>query len=207
MLVVKTETCSSNSTIHFLTGKSKSPETTSRSVRSVCFCTQCGLRSVFAVHRTSEASQLHKPREGRFGNMARWGELTLLIHFQLCAVFENITLPRVDLVRKISLSLGRSLGEGKGYPTPVFWPAEFQGLCSPWDHKESDMTEQISLSLSCQTADYLWAGCRYFSSKGGKSRAGSPKLVYTFVCVHKAGCSTSTASPTGNVYTLTASIH
>ena len=32
-------------------------------------------------------------------------------------------------------------------PTPVFWPGEFRGLYSPWGHKESDMTEQISLSL------------------------------------------------------------
>ena len=32
-------------------------------------------------------------------------------------------------------------------PTPVFWPGEFHGLCSPWGGKESDMTEQLSLSL------------------------------------------------------------
>ena len=31
-------------------------------------------------------------------------------------------------------------------PTPVFWPGEFQGLYSPWGLKESDMTEQLSLS-------------------------------------------------------------
>ena len=30
--------------------------------------------------------------------------------------------------------------------TPVFWSGEFHGLCSPWGHKESDMTEQLSLS-------------------------------------------------------------
>ena len=29
-------------------------------------------------------------------------------------------------------------------PTPVFWPVEFHGLCSPWDHKELDTTEQLS---------------------------------------------------------------
>ena len=29
--------------------------------------------------------------------------------------------------------------------TPVFWPREFHGLYSPWDHKESDMTERLSL--------------------------------------------------------------
>ena len=33
-------------------------------------------------------------------------------------------------------------------PTPVFWPREFHGLYRPWGHKESDMTEQLSLSLS-----------------------------------------------------------
>ena len=32
-------------------------------------------------------------------------------------------------------------------PTPVFWPGEFHGLNSPWGRKESDMTEQVSLSL------------------------------------------------------------
>ena len=33
-------------------------------------------------------------------------------------------------------------------PTPVFGPGEFHGLYSPWGHKESDMTERLSLSLS-----------------------------------------------------------
>ena len=34
-------------------------------------------------------------------------------------------------------------------PTPVFWPGEFQGLYSPWDHKGLDTTERLSLiSLS-----------------------------------------------------------
>ena len=32
-------------------------------------------------------------------------------------------------------------------PTPVFWPGEFHGLCSPWGRKELDMTERLSLSL------------------------------------------------------------
>ena len=33
-------------------------------------------------------------------------------------------------------------------PIPVFWSGEFHGLCSPWNHKELDMTERLSLSLS-----------------------------------------------------------
>ena len=35
----------------------------------------------------------------------------------------------------------------EGLPTPVFWPGEFRGLYSSWGHKESDMTEQVSLAL------------------------------------------------------------
>ena len=31
-------------------------------------------------------------------------------------------------------------------PTPVFWPGEFHELYNAWDHKESEMTEQLSLS-------------------------------------------------------------
>ena len=42
--------------------------------------------------------------------------------------------------------LRRFPGEGKGY-TPVFWPGEFHGLYSSWGHKESDTTEQLSLSF------------------------------------------------------------
>ena len=41
-------------------------------------------------------------------------------------------------------------------PTPVFLPGEFYGQrslvgCSPWDHKESDMTEWLKLKLSSDT--------------------------------------------------------
>ena len=42
--------------------------------------------------------------------------------------------------------LGRSPGEGKWQPIPVFLPGESHGQrslagCSPWGHKESDTTE------------------------------------------------------------------
>ena len=45
--------------------------------------------------------------------------------------------------------LGRSTGEGNGYPLPVFLPGEFQGQSSSlavyslWGNKEPDMTEQL----------------------------------------------------------------
>ena len=32
--------------------------------------------------------------------------------------------------------------------TPVFWPEEFHGLCSPCGCKESNTTERLSLSLT-----------------------------------------------------------
>ena len=35
----------------------------------------------------------------------------------------------------------------KRFPTAVVWPGEFHGLYSPWSHKESGMTERISLSV------------------------------------------------------------
>ena len=40
--------------------------------------------------------------------------------------------------------LGRSPGEGNDLPTPVFWLREFNGLHSPWGHKELGMTERLS---------------------------------------------------------------
>ena len=52
------------------------------------------------------------------------------------------------------LGLGRSPGEGaSGLPSPIFFPGESLGQrslagCSPWGHKESGMTEQLTLTLS-----------------------------------------------------------
>ena len=45
----------------------------------------------------------------------------------------------------------RSLGwenplERERLPTPILWPGEFHGLYSPWGHKESYITERLSLS-------------------------------------------------------------
>ena len=40
-------------------------------------------------------------------------------------------------------------------PTPVFWPGEFHRLYSPWGHRELDMTEQLSLSLSINKINNL----------------------------------------------------
>ena len=42
-------------------------------------------------------------------------------------------------------ALERSPGEGKGYPLQFYGLEEFHGLYSPWDRKESDMTERLLL--------------------------------------------------------------
>ena len=44
-------------------------------------------------------------------------------------------------LRSIS-GLGRSPGEGKGYHSSIM---TWDGLCSPWGRKESDMSERLSL--------------------------------------------------------------
>ena len=44
--------------------------------------------------------------------------------------------------------VGRIPWRRERLPIPVFWPGEFHGLYSPWDRKESDRTEQLSLSLT-----------------------------------------------------------
>ena len=41
--------------------------------------------------------------------------------------------------------LGRTPGEGKGYPLQYSGLEIFHGLYRPWGHKESDMTEPLSL--------------------------------------------------------------
>ena len=50
-------------------------------------------------------------------------------------------------------------------PTPVFWPGEFHGLCSPWGHKELNTTEwlsgnsnQNSINLEGWDGERRWEG-------------------------------------------------
>ena len=40
--------------------------------------------------------------------------------------------------------VGKTLWSSKWQHTPVFLPGKFHGRRSPWDHRESDMTEQLS---------------------------------------------------------------
>ena len=51
-------------------------------------------------------------------------------------------------------------------PTPVFWPGEFHGLYSPWGHKESDITERLSLLFTNERDLGSILGSRRSTEKG-----------------------------------------
>ena len=53
------------------------------------------------------------------------------------------------------------LEKGKATHSSIL-PGEFHGLYSPWDHKELDMTDRPSLSLSISNLGLPW----WLSSKG-----------------------------------------
>ena len=51
--------------------------------------------------------------------------------------------------------LGKILRRREKLPIPVFWPGEFHWPYSPWGRKESDLTEQHSLSYRIDWFDLL----------------------------------------------------
>ena len=66
-----------------------------------------------------------------------WASLVAQLVKNLPALWESWVQP---------LGWEDPLEKGKA-TTPVFWPEEFHGLYSPWGHKESDMTERLSLYI------------------------------------------------------------
>ena len=90
--------------------------------------------------------------------------------------------------------LGRTPGEGKGYlPTPVFWPREFHGLYSPWDRKEADTTEWLSLSGNLMQFIYF-SGCN--NPFEGQMSNFIPLLVYNSMSLW----TTTSFFPSGHHY-------
>ena len=55
----------------------------------------------------------------------------------------------------LSMGWEDPLEKGKAIPTLVLWPGEFHGLYSSRGHKESEMTEQLSLFLFSSFLSYL----------------------------------------------------
>ena len=82
-------------------------------------------------------SQARTLAGGVGGHETLWSSL-------VAQLVKNLPVMQVDL--GMIPGLGRSPGEGNGYPLQHFWPGEFHVLYSPWRRKESDMTEGLSLS-------------------------------------------------------------
>ena len=53
--------------------------------------------------------------------------------------------------------VGKIPWKRESLPTLVFWPGEFRRLYSPWDHKESDTTERLLLSLLEEYLQNVWS--------------------------------------------------
>ena len=62
-----------------------------------------------------------------------------------------------------SLGWEETLEKGKA-TTPVFWPGEFHGLNSPGGHKESDVTEQLSLLCYIRILQYIFQSGKYYKT-------------------------------------------
>ena len=50
--------------------------------------------------------------------------------------------------KAFNLWVGKIPWRRERLPSPVFWPGEFHGLYRPWDCKQSDTTERLSLSFT-----------------------------------------------------------
>ena len=60
------------------------------------------------------------------------------------------TVKRLSTMRETRVRswVGKIPWRKERLPTPVFWPGKFHELYSPWGRKESDTTEQLSLTHS-----------------------------------------------------------
>ena len=80
-------------------------------------------------------------------NMASYSKISALIYMFI--IEKHILATRASLVAQLVKNLpamwetwvGKIPWRRERLPTPVFWPGDFQGLYSPWGHKESDITE------------------------------------------------------------------
>ena len=84
----------------------------------------------------------------------------------------------------------KSSGEGNRLPTPLFWSWEFHGLYSLWGHKESDMTEQLSLS-GLGTDNGMWPTNR----GGAKTNARGAVWPKKRKGIHFCSCRCSRLNP------------
>ena len=72
-------------------------------------------------------------------------------------------------------------------PTPVFWPGEFHGLCSPWGRKELDMTERLFTFTFFQgKRTMLCTPDQAVMGTPGQPVAGTGKGRYSWVRKHRS---------------------
>ena len=84
--------------------------------------------------------------------MARWMELGERLGIP-CGKSDTVSRTREGdkALARICACIGKIPWRREWLPSPVFLPGEFHGQRSlvgyrPWDHKESDVTEQLSVS-------------------------------------------------------------
>ena len=80
--------------------------------------------------------------------MDTWQNLGHLHYLRASLVVQMVKNPPAVQETGFNPWVGKTPWRREQLPTPVFWPGKLHGLCSSWGHKESDRTEQLSLSLS-----------------------------------------------------------
>ena len=68
-------------------------------------------------------------------------------------------------------------------PTPGFWPREFHRLYSPWGHRESDVTEQLSLLGKQLRFHHYWTRSVKFGTCTQLNIIYQSKRKINFICV------------------------
>ena len=81
--------------------------------------------------------------------MSRFSLSILFDHIQFTLDFPCVSAGKESACNGGDLGLFPGLGRfpwrRERLPTPVFWPGEFHGLCSPWGRRESNTAEQLLL--------------------------------------------------------------
>ena len=128
--------------------------------RKICFFSSITQKSVFSLNQSSEPYRSYRSEPYRYrGRSLTAGPHFFTYHMDEMRVFPHSSVGKESAHNEGDLgsipALGRSPQRRERLPTPVFWPGEFHGLYNSWDHKEWDMTEQLSLSLFIQMKSAL----------------------------------------------------
>ena len=103
--------------------------------------------------------QCRRPWFDSWVGKIRWRGIGYPLQYSWASLVAQLVknLPAMQETWVRSLGWEDPLEKGKA-TTLLFWPGELQGLYSPWGHKESDTTEQLSLSLFKLIHKQIWFG-------------------------------------------------